>query len=174
VGAGRLLLPRLDTWRCWACGGANDESLGLRFSLVGPGRVTTEFSVAPNHVGVDGVAHGGLLATVFDDAMAWALIAAHRQLHFTVEMGQRFLRPTPTDRPLVVEAAATGAADGRLDVEARLWEADRPDRLLATAWGRYARVPDEVHSRLPAAQVAEFEQLVRLLEDVAAADGGGG
>lgn len=162
----REYLPRLETWRCWVCGGSNDHGLRLRFYSSGGGRVATEFTIADYHVGVDGVAHGGILATVFDDVMAWTLIQARGEIHFTVEMAQQFLRPVPAGRPLVAEGTFIGATDEtRFDVEARLWERDRPERVLATAWGRYAEVPEAMRRQLPPDQVAEFAKLAQRLKD---------
>lgn len=165
----RQYLPALETWRCWVCGGANEHGLRLRFYVSGPGRIATEFVIADHHVGVDGVAHGGILATVFDDVMAWTLISARRAMHFTVEMGQRFLRPVPTGLPLVAEGELVPATEeDRFDVQARLWERDRPEQVLATAWGRYAEVPPRLRGQIPADQVAEFEWLARHVEALGA------
>jgi acyl-coenzyme A thioesterase PaaI-like protein len=158
------LLPRLDTWRCWGCGGANEHGLGLRFRGSGPHAVLTEFTLPGHLVGIDGVAHGGVLATVFDDTMAWALIVSRGRPHFTVEMTQRYRRPAPVGRPLVAEGEhVDDPRPGRFATRARLWLADEPDTILAEASGLFAEVSRGHLAEMDPGQVREFEDLVAAL-----------
>lgn len=54
---------------CFACGPANPAGLRLAFSFDGEEYVTC-LAVAAHHQGWAGLMHGGLLATVLDEAMA--------------------------------------------------------------------------------------------------------
>jgi uncharacterized protein (TIGR00369 family) len=53
---------------------------------------------------MEGIAHGGIVGTLLDEASAWALIAHAGRLGFTTEMNIRFQKPVPIGRPLSVEA----------------------------------------------------------------------
>ena len=71
TGMSSLELPH--TAGCVACGPFNPH--GLRLSLfVDPqsGIVRTEFTPETAHIGFEAVLHGGVLSTVFDEAMVWA------------------------------------------------------------------------------------------------------
>ena len=59
--------------RCFACGEANREGLRLRFTY-DPLRVEAfcEVSIAAKYQGATGYAHGGIIATLLDEAMAKA------------------------------------------------------------------------------------------------------
>jgi uncharacterized protein (TIGR00369 family) len=54
---------------CFACGRSNPIGLKLQFRFEGDDYVT-EFDVKPEYQGWTGIVHGGLLATVLDEAMA--------------------------------------------------------------------------------------------------------
>src|SRR4051812_42310858 len=67
------LLELPHTEGCLVCGKKN--AFGMKLNLfVDPssGIVVVDFSPRPEHIGFTGVAHGGMLATVIDEAMVWA------------------------------------------------------------------------------------------------------
>jgi acyl-coenzyme A thioesterase PaaI-like protein len=59
--------------RCFACGEANREGLRLRFTY-DPVRIEAScyVSIASKYQGATGYAHGGIIATLLDEAMAKA------------------------------------------------------------------------------------------------------
>ena len=64
-----LKLPR--TRSCFVCGVGNPLGLNLAFQSTGT-TVTAVFRPRAEHVGFKRVVHGGLIATVLDEAMVWA------------------------------------------------------------------------------------------------------
>jgi uncharacterized protein (TIGR00369 family) len=56
---------------CFACGTTNPIGLGLRIEL-GERRASATWVPRPDDVGWSDRVHGGLLATVLDEVMAWA------------------------------------------------------------------------------------------------------
>jgi acyl-coenzyme A thioesterase PaaI-like protein len=112
----QLELPRTNG--CLGCGPNNPY--GLRLNLrVDPntGIVTVPFSPTQEHIGFEGIIHGGLLATVLDEAMVWAATWNAKRFCVCGELSVRFR-----------SAATVGA---RLTVEARV-EYSRP-KLIQTA-----------------------------------------
>lgn len=66
-------LDLLDDGRCFACGQGNPHGLQLRFELEGEDAVRTEFIPAERFQGWQGIVHGGILATLLDEAMVNAV-----------------------------------------------------------------------------------------------------
>jgi acyl-coenzyme A thioesterase PaaI-like protein len=107
--------------RCFACG---DDTAGLQMQVVaGEGvTVTAEFTVTERHQGAPGLAHGGLLAAAFDEALGslqWLLQVPS----VTAALETDFLLPVPVGSTVHIDASVVGragrkiwsAAQGRLD-----------------------------------------------------------
>ncbi len=92
---------------CFVCGAENREGLQLRFS-VDEGRRTIETLWVPReaHHGFTGVVHGGLVATVLDEALGKLSVCLGMPA-VTAELSVRFLQPVPTQRPLRVQGRMT-------------------------------------------------------------------
>ena len=113
-----LDLPR--TAGCLACG--RDNPKGLKIGLqVDPanGVVHVRFVPQPEHIGFEGIVHGGLIATVLDEAMVWAstwnlkrfCVCGELAVRFRsqVRVGATFLVEARVEysRPKLIQAAAT-------------------------------------------------------------------
>lgn len=87
---------------CFGCGAANPEGLRLRFD-VDAGRRAAEatFRPRPEHQGYTGVTHGGIIATLLDEAMlklCWELGIPAVTARLEVELK----RPVPVGEELRV------------------------------------------------------------------------
>ena len=60
-----------------------------------PGRVGVAFEAGPHHVNLQGLVHGGMLATLADTAMGLAVrtVLEPGRRHVTVQLGIEFLSP---------------------------------------------------------------------------------
>ena len=76
---------------CFACGTLNEHGLGLQIH-VEPGRSWTELELQPRFEGWEGIAHGGILCTILDEVMAWALVAEDNW-GVTARMSVEFKKP---------------------------------------------------------------------------------
>ncbi len=104
--------------RCFVCGPDNPTGLRLRFSREGEA-VVAEFVPREEHVGWEGVVHGGILSAVLDDAMGNVFYLRGYQA-LTARMEVRFRRPVrPGDR-LSVRAWLAGEDDRTLTTRAEL------------------------------------------------------
>ena len=87
--AGRRV--EIDPHACFACGQLNAN--GLRLDLhAADGRCWTEVVIPDRFQGWDGIAHGGILATILDEVMAWATIAEDNW-GVTARMAIEYKRP---------------------------------------------------------------------------------
>ncbi len=108
---------------CFGCGNEVPGGLHLR-SVIGDGHlVHSKFTVTSAHQGAPGLAHGGLLACAFDEALGSAVGNLLRRPAVTGKLETDFRRPVPVGSTLYVAAHLDGvagrkiyvSADGRLD-----------------------------------------------------------
>ncbi len=103
---------------CFVCGPDNPVGLRLRFTQQGEA-VVTEFIPKEEHVGWEGVVHGGILSAVLDDAMGNVFYLRGYQA-LTASMEVRFRKPVrPGDR-LSVRAWLEAEDDRTLTTRAEL------------------------------------------------------
>jgi acyl-coenzyme A thioesterase PaaI-like protein len=126
--------------RCFACGTLNADGMGL-FLHVERDRAWTETELAPRFQGWDQIAHGGIVATILDEVMAWSL-AGRDDWGVTARMSVEFRKPVPLTTPIRAEGWITGSRRRIVDTEARLIRVDT-GTVLATATGVYVAA-DEV------------------------------
>jgi acyl-coenzyme A thioesterase PaaI-like protein len=131
------LLPDLTSWSCFACGQDHPKGLRLQFTAPEPDRVRSEFQVSTDHVGLGPIVHGGIVATIFDEAMVWTLYRWRYQPHITARMEQRFRGLIEADTPLIAEAWIASDRGRRRSIEAHIYRADDPEHILAEASGVY-------------------------------------
>ncbi len=101
----REIPPLPNHWpgRCFGCAPSNDHGLHLQFWLVGEGCVS-KFQIPADFAGFEGIAHGGIVASVLDEAGAWAIVTHLEHLGMTQDATVRYYRPVPVDMELIVVA----------------------------------------------------------------------
>jgi acyl-coenzyme A thioesterase PaaI-like protein len=96
---------------CFGCGQANLFGLQLELSETDDGGVAGRFFVKQDHQGPPGYAHGGILATALDEAMA--LLVHAQGIHaLTTGLDVRLRAPAPVGA-FVDVTARVDARDGR-------------------------------------------------------------
>jgi acyl-coenzyme A thioesterase PaaI-like protein len=124
--------------RCFACGRANPFGLGLELSARDDGSVSGRFRVKEDHQGPPGYAHGGILSTALDEAMA--LLVHHAGIHaLTTGLEIRLRAPVPVDTYVEVTAHIEGRDGRRIEMLAAATGGD-PDKPVATARGTFVEV----------------------------------
>ncbi|MFB3881479.1 MAG: PaaI family thioesterase [Armatimonadota bacterium] len=113
---------------CFACGAGNPIGLKLQFRFDGDDYVT-DFVVQPEHQGWTGVAHGGLLATVLDEAMA-RLLWEKGLNAITGRLTVRYHKPLAIGESIRVRARITKQRPLGIETSA---EAMRGSDLIAEA-----------------------------------------
>ena len=91
---------------CMICGRNNAGGLRMRFENTEDG-VRSTVTVPENFQGFDGIAHGGTVAAILDDAMWWAVYRTRGAATMTAEMKVRYHGPVQVGEALVVEATLT-------------------------------------------------------------------
>ncbi len=118
---------------CFACGGENPIGMRLRIEI-GDGVARTAWIAAEDFVGWSDKVHGGIIATMLDEVMAWAP-ASFDAWAVTAEMTIRYRSPAMPGEELV---AVGRVANRRRRIYDVVGEVTGPDgRLVATGSGRY-------------------------------------
>ena len=127
---------------CFACGTLNEHGLRLVLHL-GDRRSWTELALDDRFEGWVGIAHGGIVATILDEVMAWSLVAEDNW-GVTARMSVEFRRPLRVgDR---VRAEGWIVRSRRRIVETAAHIVDASGTVLATAEGTYLAA-DETRKR---------------------------
>ena len=122
---------------CYGCGSRNPEGLHIHFEVEGR-RVTGRFTARGTHVGYPGVAHGGIAASVLDEAMGWAMYAAGAWA-MTARMEVKYRKPLPLEREVTVTAEVVRERGRVLDAVAQIRGAG--GAVLAEAKAMFVRIP---------------------------------
>jgi uncharacterized protein (TIGR00369 family) len=105
---------------------------GIELVDASPGAVEIAFRAGPEHVNLQGLVHGGMLATVADTAMGLAVrtVLEPGRRHVTVQLGIEFLRPGRSGTILARgRSIKIGSQLGFAEADV----VDERDRLLARA-----------------------------------------
>lgn len=86
----------LEPHNCFACGTLNVHGIGLELHA-SDDHCWTELALPTRFQGWEGMAHGGIVCTILDEVMAWALVD-HDMWGVTARMTVEFKRPVPIGR----------------------------------------------------------------------------
>jgi acyl-coenzyme A thioesterase PaaI-like protein len=119
---------------CFACGTLNTNGLGLLVHIE-PGRSWVELDLDRRFEGWERIAHGGIVCTILDEVMAWALVGDD-DWGVTARISVDFKKPVPLGTPLRADGRITRSRRRLVDTEARLVDSTTGVDL-ATATGVY-------------------------------------
>jgi acyl-coenzyme A thioesterase PaaI-like protein len=142
IGSRRILLTPHN---CFACGQLNLH--GLRLDLhARSGRCWTELSLPERFEGWEGIAHGGIVCTILDEVMAWAIVGEDAWA-VTARLQVEFKRPIPVGSSIRGEGWIVGRRRRLLETGARIVDVATGTEL-ATATAVYVEVPEEKQREL--------------------------
>jgi acyl-coenzyme A thioesterase PaaI-like protein len=88
---------------CFVCGPSNPIGLHLEFERdIENRRATSRVTFAKEHQGWDGVVHGGILAAVLDDVMAYAIMTTDN-LPITTRISVMYRKPVRVGETMALE-----------------------------------------------------------------------
>jgi uncharacterized protein (TIGR00369 family) len=94
---------RMQKNYCFACGRHNPHGMRLRFTLDENRKMSIcSFRLSKRYTGPPGHCHGGIIATILDDAMGKVNKLRH-VVALTREMTVEYLKPVPLHKPLLVQ-----------------------------------------------------------------------
>lgn len=103
---------------CFGCGQDNEGGLKLIFRKE-PGKASSEFILDKKFQGYQSMVHGGVIATIMDEAMVHAAMA-DGFFPVTAEMTIRYIKPVYVEQLLAVEGRLTEKGSRKLEARAQL------------------------------------------------------
>jgi acyl-coenzyme A thioesterase PaaI-like protein len=142
---------------CFGCSKHNPLGLHLSFQME-DGKVAAPFTPQAEHQGWPGFMHGGLVATMLDEAMGWVTMS-HGIWAVTGKINIRYRDPVPLFRPVSIVGMIEKNRGRWVTVRAEVRSAD--GAVLSEAEAIFMRVSGE--------RQLELEEIYRdmTLEDVA-------
>ena len=125
---------------CFACGTLNTGGLHLDLHVDGE-RCWSDLEIPERFQGWDEIAHGGIVATILDEVMAWSLVDAD-SWGLTARLSVAFKRPVPLGQPIHVEGWITESRRRVITTAGRM-VAGGSGEVLATAEAIYVAATDD-------------------------------
>lgn len=153
--AGMSLLELPHTFGCIVCGPQNPHGLHLHL-YVDPstGIVQVQFTPRPEHIGFEGIIHGGILATVIDEAMVWTATWSGKRFCVCGDMNVRFRQSAVVGGPITITAKVESSRTRLIQTSA---EITGSQGLLAVATGKYIPLAPDRHAAFVATLVDQPE-----------------
>jgi len=120
---------------CFVSGPWNPLGIGIEVVRDGEAAVA-QIVLGAAFEGGPGMAHGGIVAALFDDVLGY-LLTLHRVPGFTGELTVRYLRPTPVGTPLTLRGWVVERSGRRLHTAAQLHAGDE---LVASATAVFVEI----------------------------------
>ena len=136
---------------CFVCGLENQDGLHLVMESQGKGRVKGRINIPRKFQGWPGIAHGGIISAILDEAGGRTTEdkAIPEHVYLTGTLNVRFRHPVKCDIPLLVEAELI-KRHGRV-VTSRSCLMDEERLVLAEAEGTYVQIETEFETGLASA-----------------------
>ena len=133
---------------CFGCGKDNPLGMHLKFFMDQERRrFVCEFRLSKRYTGPPGHCHGGIIATILDEAMS-KLSKFRDVIAATSQMKVEYLRPVPLLKPLHVESREISKRGRRLVRTAEI--VDEKGTVLARSRGVFVIIdPHRVFRRRP-------------------------
>ncbi len=142
--AGRRVL--LAAHHCFACGTLNTHGLQLVLHAAND-ECWTELVLDPRFEGWHGIAHGGIVSTILDEVMAWALVE-HDIWGLTARMNIEFKKPVQIGTPIRGEGHVVSTRRRVVEAAGVLRDAD--GTVLATSTATYVAASEDRKAELKA------------------------
>lgn len=133
-------LNLIDNDHCFVCGSRNSNGLQIPIQNSIKGHTCSfTWAAGPIYQSYAGIVHGGILSTLMDEAMGYAVMGSEQEIMaVTADMHVRYLRPTPIGVPLTVAATLVGQRKNMYFARASIILPD--GNVLAEAEGRFAEI----------------------------------
>ena len=118
----RLTLTREGISKCFGCGQENPIGLKLRFHCE-EGKAEAEFIPGELYQGWSGIVHGGILYTLLDEAMAYAVYPQGINC-VTAKSEIRFKTPALIGEPLLISATVIRKRKRLIEAKASITSKD--------------------------------------------------
>lgn len=135
--------PRESQSTCFVCGQANSNGLRIQFRVAEDESVEARWIPEQTWEGFPGIIHGGIVATLLDEAMSKA-VALSGCTALTAELKVRYRRPSSSGQEYAIRGWVIDRQKRRIRAEAVVVGGDGVE--CAHGWGTFLIPPDPVAS----------------------------
>ncbi len=143
----RVDIEKPEGHHCFACGTDNPIGLNLKFYCRGDA-VCSDITLGKYHEGWQDVAHGGIISTLLDEVMSWAIMYSKKTFVVTRKMDIKYVRNVSIGTPLTVTGKLVDDSKPP-KVKAKAEIRDNEGRLLVRGGGEFVVLPEERLSTVP-------------------------
>ena len=129
--------PHAAQNRCFGCGADNPTGLRLEFLIAADRSVVCMTTVSAAFEGPRGCLHGGVIATLLDEAMSKS-VRALGVTAVTRHLEVDYLRPVPSGAPIRIEGHLVKSDGRKHETRARILDGER--RILARSKGLFIEI----------------------------------
>ena len=143
----RVAIKKPEGHYCFACGTKNPIGLNLQFYRLGDA-VGTDITLGKYHEGWQDMAHGGIISTLLDEVMSWAVMVSKKTFLVTRKMDVKYIRNVMIGTPLTVTGRLTDdTAPPRLLARGEI--RDDQGRLLVRGNGEFVALSEDKWAAMP-------------------------
>jgi len=151
------LLPKRAFGDCFGCAPHNTKGLNLQFWYTEKGCISYD-RVPKEFCGFTGLTHGGIIATLLDEVAAWTVITHLYQIGITIQATVNYLKPVPTEEPLIIEGEITKKSGEHVETLAKV--SSKKGLLLAQAESKWLIPSNSLLSKITGLDQEEIERLI--------------
>jgi len=136
--------PQPNSLNCFVCGVKNPVGLHLRFFQTDPGEVAADCLLPDIYQGYPGIAHGGVVAAMLDEAAGRSQMGVgdDPRFMFTARLEIRYRKNVPVLEPLKLIGKAGTSHSRSATATSAIY--DQYGTLLAEAEALLVNVPDQI------------------------------
>ncbi len=135
--------PQPNSRHCFVCGMENPVGLRLRFYQTAPGEVVAEYTPPEHFQGFPGILHGGITATMLDEAAGRAHMGIDPpRFMYTARLEIKYRKKIPIGQPIKLVGRALESRRRIAKAWAGIYNAE--GELLAEATAMLMNVPQDV------------------------------
>ena len=147
---------------CFACGTENPIGLNLQFYRLGDA-VCADITLGKYHEGWQDIAHGGIISTLLDEVMSWAIMVSKKTFLVTRKMDIKYIQNVSIGIPLTVTGRLVDDSSPP-KIRAKGEIRDDQGSLLVRSAAEFVALPEEKFSSLPPGFKTQMASLFESIE----------
>lgn len=120
---------------CFVCGADNPVGLKLDFRYEN-NLALANWQANKKFEGYDGIIHGGIIASLLDEAVA-KIILKNNIIAVTTELNVKYFKPFPSDKEVLITGEITDIRKKIIFGKAKISDKDNPHYVFAEADAKY-------------------------------------
>ncbi|MBU0733140.1 MAG: PaaI family thioesterase [Proteobacteria bacterium] len=158
----RVDIQKPEGHYCFACGTENPIGLNLKFYRLGDA-VCSDITLGRYHEGWQNIAHGGIISTLLDEVMSWAIMYSKKTFLVTRKMDIKYVRNVSIGIPLTVTGKLVDDS-APPKIRARAEIRDDQGRLLVRSNGEFVALSGKQFSSVPTSFKNQMSSLFESFE----------